>query len=82
MIKTRNKTARYFQPGEIEPGFNSIYFENEGTNDVIINGKRITPGNFFTDNGFQNEMNTTVYRFTFEGAGINNLLVIAKRFIV
>jgi hypothetical protein len=81
MTKTKVKSAKYFEPGEIEPNFNAIYFENQGTTIVRLNGKTIVPGDNFSDNGFTNELNTTLYRFTFEGVGVNNLFVMVKRFM-
>lgn len=77
-IKTRVSIAKYFEGGEISPPFNSILFANEGTSTIILNGLQILPGQNYIDNGFQDEMNFTVYRFRFVSPGVNRLIVVKK----
>ena len=77
-IKTRVSIAKYFDGGEISPPFNSILFANEGTTTIILNGLQILPGQNYIDNGFQDEMNFTVYRFRFVAPGVNRLIVVKK----
>ena len=80
-IKTRVVINKYFEAGEITPPFNSILFANEGTSDVILNGLTILPGQTYIDNGFQDEMNFTVYRFRFVAPGVNRLMVAKKEIV-
>lgn len=76
--ETRTQISKYFRAGEITPPFNSILFRNEGTSSVIVNGLTLAPGEFFADNGTMMEENKTLYRFRFDGVGVNRLIVAVK----
>jgi hypothetical protein len=77
-IKTRVVVSKYFEAGEVTPPFNSIMFKNEGTTTVILNGFQILPTEVYRDNGTYEEFNFTIYRWRFDGRGVNRLIVIKK----
>jgi hypothetical protein len=67
------------QINTIPVGCNAILFINTGTANVVINGVLvITAGEFFAIDGNQDEVDMTLYRFFFQGAGTQGLTVLRK----
>jgi len=67
---------------QIKADCNEITFLNTGTCNVVIqNVFVLAPGSPLAINGNKNEIDTTVYRFFFQGAGTQKLLI-ARKFYV
>ena len=80
-MKTKTNISKYYKSGEITPPFNSIMLVNQGTTNVNLNGFIIAPGEVFIDSGTEGEINETLYKFSFEGVGVNRLIAFVKKFI-
>ena len=73
----------YFQlyniPQELRSDCNELTVVNLGTNNAIIEGLELAPGDQYVSPGNENEVNNTRYRLSFvAGAGTNVILAIRK----
>ena len=60
-----------------------ITFFNAGTSNVLVNkALPIFPGGSITFSANEGEMDMTVYNFNFTSAGVNNLIVCRKIYII
>jgi hypothetical protein len=69
------------QNGQVDSNCNTITFLNTGTNNVFVDGIRITPGTSFTILGQFDEMNIKTYSLTFAAPGSGSLTIIYKRYV-
>jgi len=59
-----------------------ITFQNTGTTDIVINNGFTLPANtILSITANENEIDRTIYSFYFQGAGLNNLIVLRKVYI-
>lgn len=70
----------YNAPAEIRSDCNSITFINTGTTNVQINGVNLIPGAQLVSQGNEGELNTTRYRLSFSGVGLDICTVIRKTY--
>ena len=65
----------------VDSNCNSMTFYNTGTNNVFVDGIKITPGTSFSVLGNENEMNIKYYSILFQGAGNPQITIVYKRYV-
>ncbi len=69
------------QTSQIKSNCNSLTVINTGTATAQINGVSLNPGQQFVVTGNFSEFNTTEYRLSFVGPGIEQVTVIRKIYL-
>jgi hypothetical protein len=81
MRKFRTEFVQYTSDSTIFSDCNSLAFINNGTIAVTIDKFSLPSGASLSIDGNENEMNTTQYRITFNGASNGLITVIRKYYI-
>lgn len=78
--KYRIEIQQYQQNYNVIAQCNNITFVNTGTINVQINTFILVPNSSLSIGGNENEIDTTIYNVSFQGATNGNLIVIKKIF--
>jgi hypothetical protein len=78
--KYRIEIQQYQQNYNVISQCNNITFINNGTINVQINQFTLVPNASLSIGGNENEIDTTIYNVSFQGATNGNLIVIKKIF--
>lgn len=79
-VKYTTETKIITVNGQVDSNCNSIIFLNTGTNNVFIDGIRVTPGTSINIAGNFGEMLIKAYSIKFTG-GNQSLTIIYKRYL-
>lgn len=72
----------YTTNGQVRSDCADIIFINTGLSDVIINqALPLAPGQSFTFSANNDEIDRTIYTYTFSGAGVNSVTIFRKVYI-
>lgn len=73
---------RYVQNGFVRSDCADITFANNGTTNITLNGGYVlTPGTNLQLTANNGEIDTTIYYFSFSGAGTNSLTIFRKIYV-
>lgn len=73
---------RYVENGSVRSDCADITFTNNGSTTITLNGGyQLTPGNSLQLSANFGELDTTIYYFSFSGAGTNSLTVFRKIYV-
>lgn len=82
MTNYKIDVLNYFENGQVRSDCSDITFYNTGTTVITLNNALpLQPGQSITFNANNNEIDRTIYTYSFSGAGTNSIIIFRKIYI-